>query len=57
VTAADEPARPCNLPHHDFPESTCTQPAAHTGPHGSPLIINGRQCGAVAWDSDRQEQP
>jgi hypothetical protein len=47
----------CGLPHYDFPESTCTQPTGHAGPHGSPLIINGRQCGAVAWDSDRQEQP
>jgi hypothetical protein len=57
VTAADELARLCGLPHYDHPQSTCTQPAAHTGPHAAPLIINGRQCGAVAWDHDRQEQP
>lgn len=46
--------RLCGLPHYDYPESTCTQPAGHTGPHAAPLIIDGRECGAVAWDEPEQ---
>ena len=48
----------CGLPHYDYPESTCTQPTGHhrhaRTPHGGPLIINGRECGAVAWDEPEQ---
>ncbi|GAA3852165.1 hypothetical protein GCM10023084_02940 [Streptomyces lacrimifluminis] len=44
----------CGQPHHDHPESVCTQPAHHYQPgsdsHAGPLIIDGRQQGAVAWD-------
>jgi hypothetical protein len=46
--------RLCGLPHYDYPESTCTDTAGHTGPHAAPLIINGRECGAVAWDEPEQ---
>lgn len=42
----------CGLPHYDHPESTCTGPADHDGPHVAPLIIDGRECGAVAWGPD-----
>jgi hypothetical protein len=49
--------RLCGLPHYDYPESTCTQPAGHTGPHAAPLIINGRECGAVAWDEPDSDKP
>lgn len=44
----------CGQPHHDHPESVCTEPAGHyrreRDPHAGPLIIDGRQCGGVAWD-------
>ena len=46
--------QPCGLPHHDYPESVCTEPAGHyrwrVDSHAAPLIIGGRQCGAVVWD-------
>ncbi|MFE1205672.1 hypothetical protein ACFW5V_28710 [Streptomyces sp. NPDC058762] len=45
---------PCALPHYDYPESTCTETAGHTGPHAAPLIINGRERGAVAWDEPKE---
>ena len=47
---------PCGLPHYDYPESTCTQPAGHRGAHAAPLIIDGRDRGAVAWDGHDQER-
>lgn len=51
----------CGLPHYDYPESTCTQPAGHyrrdRDPHAAPLIIDGRECGAVAWDEPDTEKP
>lgn len=44
----------CGLPHYDYPESTCAEPAGHyrrdRDSHAAPLVIDGRQCGAVAWD-------
>ena len=44
----------CGVPHYTYPESTCTEPAGHYrriyDPHAAPLIINGREVGAVAWD-------
>jgi hypothetical protein len=49
--------RLCGLPHYDYPESTCTDTAGHTGPHAAPLIINGRECGAVAWDEPGSDNP
>jgi hypothetical protein len=42
----------CGLPHYDHPESTCAEPADHTGPHAAVLVIDGRECGAVAWGPD-----
>lgn len=46
--------QPCGLPHHDHPESTCAEPAGHyrrdRDSHAAPLVIDGRQCGAVVWD-------
>jgi hypothetical protein len=50
----------CGLPHYQHTESTCTQPAGHyqpdLDPHAGPLIIDGRQCGGLAWD-EPEEQP
>lgn len=44
----------CGLPHHDHPESRCTEPAGHyrrdRDSHAAPLVIDGRRGGAVAWD-------
>ena len=44
----------CGLPHYDHPESRCTEPAGHyrrdRDSHAAPLIIDGRQRGAVVWD-------
>lgn len=44
----------CVLPHYDYPESLCTEPAGHyvrdRDPHAAPLIINRRECGGLAWD-------
>lgn len=53
---------PCGLPHHDHPDTVCTQPAGHyqpgQNPHAGPLIIGGQVCGGTAWDEpDTQEQP
>lgn len=51
----------CGAPHHQHPETHCTQPADHyrpnTDPHAGPLILNGRQCGAAAWDEPRHQHP
>lgn len=50
----------CRAPHHQHPETLCTQPPSHyrrdTNPHAGPLIIRGRQCGSAAWD-EPNEQP
>ncbi|MCM8552265.1 hypothetical protein [Streptomyces sp. STCH 565 A] len=50
----------CGAPHHDHPDTLCTQPADHyrrdRDPHGGPLIIDGRECGGAAWD-EPQETP
>ncbi len=44
----------CGLPHHNHPDTVCTEPAGHyqplTNPHAGPLIIDGYECGAAAWD-------
>ncbi len=46
--------RLCGQPHHDHPETLCTERAGHyqpeRDPHAGPLIIDGRQVGGVAWD-------
>jgi hypothetical protein len=48
----------CGLPHYQYTESTCTEPAGHyqrdTNPHAGPLTINGRTCGGLAWDEPEQ---
>lgn len=50
----------CGLPHYRYTESVCTEPAGHyvreRDPHAGPLIINGEQCGGLAWD-EPEEQP
>lgn len=50
----------CGLPHYTYPESLCTEPSGHyrpiSDPHAALLIIDGRECGAVAWDEPK-EQP
>ncbi|WP_432136797.1 helix-turn-helix domain-containing protein [Streptomyces sp. bgisy154] len=44
----------CGTPHHRHPETVCTEPAGHyirdRDPHAGPLILDGRQRGAAAWD-------
>lgn len=44
----------CGLPHYDYPESLCAEPAGHDeperpSPHAAVLVIGGKECGAVAW--------
>ncbi|MEU4051305.1 hypothetical protein AB0F09_19160 [Streptomyces olivaceus] len=50
----------CGAPHHDHPETLCTQPARHyrrdRDPHGGPLIIDGRERGSAAWDEPQEQQ-
>ncbi|MDX3575948.1 hypothetical protein [Streptomyces sp. FL07-04A] len=50
----------CGLPHYTYTESICTEPAGHyqwrEDPHAGPLIIDGRECGGLAWD-EPEEQP
>lgn len=50
----------CGTPHYDYPESRCTEPPGHYRRewdcHAAPLIINGRECGAVAWDEPEEQQ-
>lgn len=53
----DQPATLCGLPHYDHPESTCAEPTGHTGPHAAVLVIDGRECGAVAWGPDTTTAP
>lgn len=48
--------RPCGLPHYQHPETLCTQPANHHGPHGGPLIIDGQERGGAAWDEPEEQQ-
>jgi len=43
----------CGLPHGDYPQSLCREPAGHGGPHAARLVIGGEECGAVAWGPDR----
>ncbi|MFD5491563.1 hypothetical protein ACFWH4_01145 [Streptomyces sp. NPDC127091] len=49
---------PCGAPHHDHPQTLCTEPAGHyqpeRDPHAGPLIIDGRECGAAAWDEPKE---
>lgn len=48
----------CGHPHHRYTESLCTEPAGHyipdRDPHAGPLIINGRECGGLAWDEPKE---
>jgi hypothetical protein len=50
----------CGAPHHDYPQTLCTEPPGHyvpdRDPHAGPLIIDGRECGGAAWDEPK-EQP
>lgn len=50
----------CGAPHYDYPKSRCTEPPGHYRRewdcHAAPLIINGRECGAVAWDEPEEQQ-
>lgn len=47
----------CGAPHHQHPETLCTQPAGHyqpdRDPHAGPLILDGRIIGGAAWDEPR----
>ena len=58
--AATQANTVCGLPHHDYPESTCAEPASHyqrdRDSHAAPLVIDGRQCGAVVWDEPEEQQ-
>ena len=42
----------CGTTHDDYPDTTCTQPPRHHGPHAGPLVIEGDDCGAIAWGPD-----
>ena len=48
----------CGAPHHRYPDTLCTEPAGHyqpdRDPHAGPLIINGREAGAAAWDEPKE---
>jgi hypothetical protein len=48
----------CGLPHYTYTESLCTEPAGHyrcdRDPHAGPLIIDGRECGGIAWDEPKE---
>jgi hypothetical protein len=48
---------PCGTPHHDYPDTRCTEPAGHyrpdRDPHAGPLIVDGREVGAAAWDEPK----
>jgi len=50
----------CGTPHHRYPDTLCTEPAGHyqpdRDPHAGPLIIDGRQAGAAAWDEPKEQQ-
>jgi hypothetical protein len=35
-----------------YPGTVCTSATGHTGPHGGPLIVNGRDTGGAAWGPD-----
>lgn len=51
----------CGTPHYSYPESLCTEPAGHyvreRDPHAAPLIIDGRECGGLAWDEPEHHMP
>lgn len=49
MTDQTEPV--CGLPHYTYAETRCTHPAGHTGSHAAPWIVDGRECGAAAWDA------
>jgi hypothetical protein len=50
----------CGLPHYTYTESLCIEPAGHyrrdRDPHAGPLIIDGRECGGIAWDEPERPQ-
>ncbi|MGA4941751.1 hypothetical protein [Streptomyces cinereoruber] len=37
------------------PETTCTDPAGHNGPHAGPLVIGAKEVGVAAWGPDQPE--
>ncbi|MGW0032079.1 hypothetical protein ACWDXD_19915 [Streptomyces sp. NPDC003314] len=52
--AQPEPDR-CGIPCDQYPETTCTDSAGHTGPHGGPLVVGGKEIGGAAWGTDQPE--
>ena len=48
----------CGARHHQHPDTVCTDPPGHyrrdRDSHAGPLIIDGRQCGAAAWDEPKE---
>lgn len=50
----------CSTPHHQHPETLCTEPAGHyvrdRDSHAGQLILNGQVCGVAVWD-EPEEQP
>lgn len=50
----------CGTPHHQHPQTLCTEPAGHyrrdIDPHAGPLILDGRVCGGAAWDEPKEQQ-
>jgi hypothetical protein len=49
--------RLCGQPHYQHPETLCTEPVGHyvrdRDPHAGPLIIDGQECGGLAWDEPK----
>lgn len=54
--AVPDESAPCGLPHYDYPESRCAEPVGRHQQdeggiiHAAELVIDGRYCGAVAWN-------
>jgi hypothetical protein len=55
----DRPGTECGARHYQHPDTVCTEPGGHyqraTDPHAGPLILDGRECGRVAWDEPAVE--
>ncbi|MFC8276273.1 hypothetical protein ACFUJR_27830 [Streptomyces sp. NPDC057271] len=48
--AAGQEAAACGLAHYADPETVCTEPTSHDGPHAGPYLVDGKQAGGAAWD-------
>jgi hypothetical protein len=50
----------CGQPHHNYPETLCTELAGHyirdRDPHAGPLVVAGREIGGAAWDEPKDRR-